>query len=186
MSIQSQDFVALGQAQFDKAVRLSSLFISSAERVANLQLELSRKVLADNAQTLKALTEVKDAKSLSDLQASKVQPSIDQAFTTARQVYDVAVATQNEITALFEEQIADLNKSVLTTLDQLAKNAPAGSDVAVNALKNFVTTTNAAFESVTETARKVGSELAEAGVEAASNSVKAAGAAAARTKKATV
>ena len=61
------------------------------------------------------------------------------------------------------------------------KNAPAGSEVAINAVKNMLTSATAAYDNVTRTAKKVGTELAEAGVEAAANSAKAASAAVART-----
>jgi len=169
-----QEFTAIGQAQFDKAVRLSSILLASAERFANVQLELSRKVLADNAETLKSLVEVKDPKALGEWQASLVQPSIDQAFVAARNVYDASVVTQNELSTFVEEQVADLNKSVIGSLDRIAKSGPAGSEVAVNAVKTFINTTSAAFENVSKTAKKVSAELAEAGVEAATSSAKVA------------
>ncbi|OWY38687.1 phasin [Xenophilus sp. AP218F] len=177
-----QEFSALGQSQFDKAVRLSSIVLSGAERIASLQLDLSRKLLADNAQAFKALTEVKDVKALGELQSNLTQPTLDQAFSVARNVYDAALATQNELSAFVEEQIAENNKTLLTNLDRLSKNAPAGSDVAVSALKTLLNTSNAAFESVSKTAKKVSAEIAEAGVEAATNSAKAASAAVARKK----
>ncbi|KZE31786.1 phasin family protein [Crenobacter luteus] len=182
MSINQQEFSALGHAQLDKAVRFSSILLGSVERFAQLQLDLSRKLLADNAQAIKSLAEVKDAKSLTEWQSAQAQPTIDQAFSVARNVYDASVATQNEIAAFLEEQVAELNKNVIGGLDRFAKNAPAGSDVAVNAVKSFINTTNAAFESVSKTAKKVGAELAEAGVEAATHSAQAATAAVARKK----
>lgn len=182
MSFNSQEFSALGQAQFDKAVRLSSIVLSSAERLATLQLDLTRKMLADQAQTFKSLAEIKDPKALVEFQSSLAQPSIDQAFSVARNVYDAAVETQNELTAFLEEQVAENNKTLITTLDRFAKNAPAGSDIAVSAFKTLVNQSSAAFDSVSKTAKKVGAEIAEAGVQAATNSAKAASAAVARKK----
>lgn len=181
----TQEFSALGQSQFDKAVRFSSIVLAGAERLAALQLDLSRKLLADNAQAIKALSEAKDPKAFAEVQSSLAQPSIDQAFSVARNVYDAALATQNELAAFVEEQIAEGNQTLLSNLDRLSKNAPAGSDAAVTALKSLVNTSNAAFESVSKTAKKVSVEIAEASVEAATNSAKAASAAVARGKKAT-
>ncbi|XLM23085.1 phasin family protein, partial [Chromobacterium piscinae] len=43
----TQELSALGQSQFDKAVRLSSIVLAGAERFASLQLDLSRKLLND-------------------------------------------------------------------------------------------------------------------------------------------
>lgn len=181
----AQEFSAFGQSQFDKAVRFSGILLASAERLATLQLEMSRKLLAENAQTLKQLSAIKDPKALAEFQSSLTQPSLDKAFAAAREVYDVTLAAQTELTSFVEEQVAETNKNVLDAIDRLARNAPTGSDAAVQALKNIVTSSNAAFESAAKTAKKVGSEFAEASVEAAESSAKAASAAVSRTRKAT-
>lgn len=168
----NEQLKSLSQAQFDKAVRLSNIVLASAERFANLHLELSKKLLADQAATTKALVE---------LQASLAQPGIDQAFSVARSVYDAALQTQTDIQSFVEEQVLEFNKQLCANLDKVSKNAPAGSEVAINAVKNMLTSATAAYDNVTRTAKKVGTELAEAGVEAAANSAKAASAAVART-----
>lgn len=178
----AQEFSAFGQSQFDKAVRLSGILLSSAERLASLQLEMSRKLLAENAQTLKQIAAAKDPKAFAELQTSLAQPSIDKALSAAREVYDATVATQTELTAFVEEQVAETNKSVLDAIDRLAKNAPAGSDAAVQTLKNLVNSSNAAFETAAKTVKKAGADFAEASVEAAENSAKVASAAVSRRK----
>ncbi|MFC3626769.1 phasin family protein [Vogesella amnigena] len=179
-----QELSAFGQAQFDKAVRLSSIMLASAERLTSLQLEITRKVLAENAETVKQLTGIKDPKSLAEFQAGLVQPNLDKTLATAREVYDATVATQTELTSFVEEQVAETNKQVLEALDRLAKHAPAGSESAVQVLKNLVNSGNAAFETASKTAKKVGSDFAEASVEAAKTSANAATAAVSRARKA--
>ena len=177
----NEQLKTLSQAQFDKAVRLSNIVLASAERFANLHLELSKKLLADQAATTKALVELKDPKAVLEYQASLVQPGIDQAFSVARSVYDAALQTQTDIQSFVEEQVLEFNKQLCANLDKVSKNAPAGSEVAINAVKNMLTSATAAYDNVTRTAKKVGTELAEAGAEAAANSAKAASAAVART-----
>jgi len=177
----NEQLKTLSQAQFDKAVRLSNIVLASAERFANLHLELSKKLLADQAATTKALVELKDPKAVLEYQASLAQPGIDQAFSVARSVYDAALQTQTDIQSFVEEQVLEFNKQLCANLDKVSKNAPAGSEVAINAVKNMLTSATAAYDNVTRTAKKVGTELAEAGVEAAANSAKAASAAVARS-----
>lgn len=82
---QAQELQSLQQAQLEKALRLSSIVLSSAERFANLQLELSKKLIAEQADVVKTLAEVKDVKSLADAQAQFSQPSVDQVFGMASQ-----------------------------------------------------------------------------------------------------
>ena len=183
MFTQQQDFAALGQANFDKALRLSSIVLAGAERMTNLQLELSRKLLADNAQAVKSLSEIKDPKALAEFQAAQAQPSIDQGLAAARSLYDACVETQNELVSFFEEQVAESNKTVMASLDKFGKNAPAGSDVAVNALKTLLSTTDAAIDNISKTTKKMGTELAEASVNAATSAAKNTGAAVGRAAK---
>lgn len=182
---QNEQLASLQQANLDKALRLSSIVLSGAERFANLQLELSKKLVADQASLAKQLAELKDPKALLEYQTSLAQPGIEQVFSAARTVYDAAIQTQTEVQAFIEEQILDFNKQLNVNLDKVAKNSPAGSEVAVNAIKNVLTSATAAYDSVAKTAKKVGTELAEAGVEAAANSAKAASAAVSRTAAAT-
>ena len=177
----AQEFSAFGQSQFDKAVRLSSILLASTERLANLQLEMSRKLLAENAQTLKQLSAIKDPKALVEFQSGLAQPNLDKAVAAAREVYDATLATQTELTSFVEEQVAETNKTVLDAIDRLAKNAPAGSDAAVQVLKNIVTSSSAAFENAAKTAKKVGADFVEASADAAETSAKAASAAVSRT-----
>ena len=177
----NEQLKTLSQAQFDKAVRLSNIVLASAERFANLHLELSKSLLAEQAAPTKALVEMKDPKAVLEFQAGLAQPGIDQAFSVARSVYDAAIQTQNEIQSFVEEQVLEFNKQLCANLDKVSKNAPAGSEVAINAVKNMLTSATAAYDTVTRTAKKVGTELAEAGAEAAAYSAKTASAAVART-----
>ncbi|MFO1234518.1 MAG: phasin family protein [Rivihabitans pingtungensis] len=103
------------QAQFDKAVRLSNIVLASAEALCQPAPELSKKLLADQAATTKALVELKDLKAVLEYQASSAQPSIDQAFTVLRSVYDAALQTQNEIQSFVEEQVLEFNKQLCAT-----------------------------------------------------------------------
>jgi len=68
-----------------------------------------------------------------------------------------------------------MNKSVVMLMDKLSANAPAGSDVAIAAVKSAMAATNSAYDSFTK-AVKQATDLAEANVTAATaNVVKQAG-----------
>ena len=173
MMNQAQDFFRLAQNQYDQAMRLSSLLLANTERVTSMQLELSRKMLNDNAETLKTLSGIKDVKSLSEAHSNAVQSHIDKAFATAREIYDMALANQTELEQFIEEQLVDMNKSVIGNLDQFAKFVPGCPDEAVNSLKQYVNMSETAFKNASETARKMRTQYAEASMKTAST-VKAA------------
>ena len=69
---------------------------------------------------------------------------------------------------VFEGQVAELNKGVATALDKAAKSAPAGSDVAVAAVKSAIAAANSAYDSMSK-ARQAGRRDRQANVAAATN-----------------
>lgn len=181
----TQDFAALSQAQLEKSIRLSNIALAGVERLFSLQLDVARDLLADNTSTLKAFSEVKDVQALVALQQQLAQPVVDKALSVAKSVYEAASSTQAEIGQFVEEQVVEFNKSLVTSLDKAVKQAPAGSEIVVSAVKTAVATAASAYDTVTKTAKKVSSDFAEASVAAAETSAKAAaGVAKSTTRKA--
>ena len=151
-----------------------------------LNLNTARSMLEDGAANAKALLAVKDVQELVSLQSSLTQPMIEKAVAYNRNVYEIATQTQEEISKVVEGQMTEANKNLAAALEKAAKSAPAGSDVAVAAVKSAIAAANSAYESMTKAAKQV-AELTEANVAAATSAtVKAAGATApkATTKKA--
>ena len=100
----------------------------------------------------------------------------------SRSLYEIAAQTQEEISKVVEAQFTETNKNVASVLDKAAKNAPAGSDVAVAAVKSAIAAANSAYDSISKAAKQV-AEIAEANVAAATSAtVKAVGNASTTTK----
>jgi hypothetical protein len=98
-------------------------------------------------------------------------------------VYEISAQTQEELSKMIEAQFGDFQKTVAGLLDKAAKSAPAGSDVAVAAVKSAIAAATSAFDNMNKAAKQV-AEIAEANVAAATNAtVKAVGASAAAGKK---
>ena len=82
----------------------------------------------------------------------------------SRNLYEVASDAQSELSKLAEERMTTFQQAVTETVDQAAKSAPAGSDVAVAAIKSSLAATTAAFDSFTKAAKHVAS-FTDAGVQ---------------------
>ena len=74
------------------------------------------------------------------------------------------------MTQVVESQVSELNKNLGLALDEAVKTAPAGSDVAVNALRSAISAANSAYDSMTKAAKQA-SEIAEANIAAATSAV---------------
>jgi len=176
-----EQFASANKATVDSLLSLANTALASAERIAALNLNTARSVLEDSVSGAKAILGAKDAQEALTIQASLTQPNVEKAAAYSRSVYEISAQTQEELSKMVEAQFGDFQKTVAGLLDKAAKSAPAGSDVAVAAVKSAIAAASSAFDNMNKAAKQV-AEMAEANVAAATNAhVKAAGSA---TKKA--
>jgi phasin family protein len=186
MNATTEQFASANKANVETLLTIANTAFASAERLAALNLNTARAILEDSVANAKALLGVKDVQQLVAMQATLAQPAVEKAVAYSRSVYEIATQTQEELSKVVEGQFSEINKNVATALDKAAKNAPAGSDVAVAAVKSAIAAANSAYDSMTKAAKQV-AEIAEANVAAATTAtVKAVGngAAAPKAKKA--
>ncbi|PAS96174.1 MAG: granule-associated-like protein [Candidatus Dactylopiibacterium carminicum] len=174
---------AANKASIEAALTLANTAFSSAEKLATLNLNTARSVLEDSVSNAKSLLGAKDAQELLALQASLAQPTIEKFVTYSRSVYEISAAAQEDVSKIFESQFGEINKNLTAALDKAAKSAPAGSDVAVAAVKSAIAAANSAYDSINKAAKQV-AEIAEANVAAATSATVKAVGSASKAKKA--
>ncbi|MEQ4619288.1 MAG: TIGR01841 family phasin [Corticimicrobacter sp.] len=138
------------------------------EKLVDLNLKATRAALDDAAAKSKKLAAVKDPQEVSAVTASLVQASPEQALAYGKQVYDIISGVQGELTKLVEARIADNQKLVADAIDQISKNAPAGSESAVALIKSSLATANNAYDSLTKAAKQA-AEVTESNLNAAAS-----------------
>ena len=179
-----EQFAASNKAQVETLLTIANTSFASAERLAALNLNLGRSALEDGVATAKSLFAVKSPEEFVSFQTSLAQPGIEKFVAYARSVYEITSEAQSQIAKIVEAQFSDLNKNISSALDKAAKSAPAGSDVAVAAVKSALAAANSAYDSMSKAAKQV-AEMTEANVAAATSAtVKAVGASASATKSA--
>jgi len=167
-----EQLIALNKSNIDAAMRLAGVTLQSVEKLVDLQMETAKSALAESANSVRALSAIKDPQDLAALQGRVMQPSLDNVSTYARALYGVAASTQAELNKLIETQIADFNKSAITALDKAAANAPAGTEFAVAAMRSAVAGANQAFDNVSKVAKQF-AEVTEANIATATKATTA-------------
>ena len=184
MNATTEKFASANKANVETLLTIANTAFASAERLAALNLNTARAFLEDSVTNAKALMAVKDVKELVAVQAALAQPSAEKVVAYSRSVYEIATETQGELSKVVGAQVSDIKANVSTAFEKAVKNAPAGSDVAVSAVKSAIAAANSAYDSMSKAAKQA-SEIAEANVAAATTAaVKAVGTAAAKVKKA--
>ena len=179
-----EQLAGANKANVETLLTIANTAFASAERLAALNLNTARTLLEDSVTNAKTLLTAKDMQELVSIQTALAQPAFEKAIAYSRSIYEIATQTQEEFSKIFDSQYVEINKNVTSALDKAAKNAPAGSDVAVAAVKSAIAAANSAYETMNKAAKQV-AEMAEANVAAATSAtVKAVGAATPKAKKA--
>jgi len=160
-----EQLVAINKANLEVAMKFAGVALQGAERILDLQLKAAKTVFADSVENAKTIAAVTDIKELAALKDSLAQPSIEKATAYAKNVYDVATATQAQFGALVEEQVSEFNKQVVTALDKMVKTAPAGSEVGIAAFKSAIAAVNSGYENITKVAKQF-ADVTQSNIEA--------------------
>src|SRR5688500_14679581 len=153
-------FLAVANAQF-----------SALEKLANISAGVVKSAFEDSIANTRALLGAKDVQEFVTLQNSFAQPAMEKAIAYSKSVYEVATEANTELTNVAERRVSEWNEGFVNLLDKVPKNAPAGSDVAVAAIKSMLAASNAAYDNLTKVARQA-TEIAEANVNAATETAR--------------
>jgi len=164
-------FSAASKASVEAFVGLASTQFAAIERMTTLSLNAGKAAFDDSVGFTRSLLGAKDVQEVVNLNAAVAQPSMEKALAFSRSLYEVSTKTQGEVSKVFEAQAAELNKTVVSLLDKISKNAPAGSDVALAAVKSALAAANTAYDSFTKVAKQA-TELADANFVAATTAAK--------------
>jgi phasin family protein len=153
----------LSTATVDAATRLTRISMDSTERAIAVQLEYAKGALSQASLNAKALAGARDVQELLQLRTRIAENALENIMGYSRSLYEVASEAQSELSKLAEERMSSFQKAVTETVDQAAKSAPAGGDLAAAAIKSSLAATTAAFDTFTKAAKHAAS-FADAGV----------------------
>ena len=156
----------VGRAAAETAARATRISLDSAERAIAVQLEYAKGAVEQATLNARAAAGAKDVQELLTIRTKIAENAVENMIGYSRSLYEVASEAQSEYSRLAEERMAKFQKAVTETVEQAAKAAPGGSDVAVAAMKSQLAAATAAFDSFSKAAKHVAS-FTDAGVKAA-------------------
>jgi len=162
----SEQFAEINKAGYTNAIKLASLSLDRAERLAKLNLQAAKVALEQGVEAANTVAAIKDMQEFVAVRAKLTEAGVQTALGYSRGVYQIASETQADISALAEEAWAAYTKGVAAWVEKAAKDAPAGSDAAVTALKSSMAATTAAFDQFSKATKQV-VNFADASVRAA-------------------
>src|SRR5690349_23847781 len=143
MTVAVNPLTEIAGAALEAASKAARISMDSAERAVAVQLEYAKGALKQATINARAVSQVKDVQELLALRARIAENAIENLMGYSRSLYEVASDAQSEYSRLAEERMARFQQAVAETVDQASKAAPAGSDVAVAAMKSQLAATTA-------------------------------------------
>ena len=113
----AEQVIAAQKANVETLFGLTNKAFEGVEKLVELNLQVAKTALGEAAETASAALSVKDAQELLALQASLLQPAAEKAAAYSRHLYDIAAATNAEVTKAAEAQIADAQKKFIGLVD---------------------------------------------------------------------
>ena len=165
MSFKSEDFTKPG---FNFALFFANAAFEGFERLALLNLAAARSIFEASVSNITALSGAKDVQSFVSLHKGLSAPSIEKGLEYSRNVISIASETKDKIAKEVEVHVADTSAKVSGLVEKALAAAPAGSEVAVAAVKTAIKSANEAYEGLNKVAKQA-AEVAEASVAAATS-----------------
>jgi phasin family protein len=179
MYVTPEQIQAASKANVETFLAVANTQFAALEKLANIQASAMKSAFEDSIANTRALLGAKDVQEFVSLQNSFAQPTLEKAMAYSKSVYEVATGANAELSKVAERRVAEWNENFVSLLDKVSKNAPAGSDVAVAAVKSMLAAANSAYDNFTKVAKQA-TEIAEANVAAATETARGL----AKTKKA--
>lgn len=158
----------LQKTQLDVANAYGAALMQATEKLTQLTSDHSREFLAQGADIARTLMGAKDPQELAKLTANLSQPQAEKLVSFAREAYTIARSTGTELSRILEAQMSEGNRQVIAAIDTLAKAAPAGSEQALEILKNAVSVATTGADTLAKAAKQAG-ETVEANLNAAAD-----------------
>jgi phasin family protein len=165
----TESIADLGKTNYANAIKLASLSIENTEKLFKLNLSAAKAALAQGVENAQAVSSVKDIQELLALRSKITEAGVQAATGYSSKLYELSTEVQAEFSALAEEAWSSYTKGVASWVESATKAAPAGSDVAVNALKSTFAASTAAFDQFQKATKQV-VNLADASYRAAAAS----------------
>lgn len=151
----TEQFGNFSKSAIDASMKFATASFTNAERVIALNLEATKVGLGETAKNAKSFAAIKDAQELNSLSTKTAETGVEFLMGYSKNFYEISTAAQAQYTALVEERVNVFQQSLAETLDKVTKSAPAGSDVAVTALKSGMAASTAAMDNFSKAAKQM-------------------------------
>ena len=142
------------EAQLALLTELTNKTFESVEKLVDLNINAVKTSLEETTTAVKQLLAAKDAQEFFSLSAAQAQPNAEKLLSYSRHLSTIASSAQAEFAKAAETQIAENSRKVVALVDEVSKNAPAGSESAIAFIKSAIGNASAGYEQLSKTTKQ--------------------------------
>lgn len=142
------------EAQIAMLNTLTNKTLENIEKVIQLNVTAAKTSLEESSATAKQLVAAKDVQEFFSLASAQAQPNAEKTLAYGRNLVSIASGAQADFSKIAETQINEISNQVIALVDEVSKNAPAGSESAIAIVKSSVGNASAGYSQLTKTTKQ--------------------------------
>lgn len=167
MSTPAEQIIAANKANLEALEGATTKAFAGVEKLVELNLAASKAALGESFSYAQAVLSAKTPQEFLTVQTGFFQPLAEKSAAYFQHVQTIATEGSADFTKQIEAKLAEAQKAIGTSVDQMVKNAPAGTEAAVAAFQSALNNGQKAVEQ-TQAAIKKATAQAQANFAAAS------------------
>ncbi|TNF58175.1 MAG: phasin family protein [Burkholderiales bacterium] len=166
MNNAAEQFIAANKANLEALEGAATKAMAGVEKLVELNLAASKAALGESFVYAQAVMSAKTPQELLTIQTGLFQPMAEKSAAYFQHVQGIATEGNAEFVKQIEANLAEAQKAMGASVEQMVKNAPAGSEAAVAAFQTALSNGQKAVEQ-TQAAIKKATAQAQANFAAA-------------------
>lgn len=149
-----EQILAANKTAAADAHALAATAFAGFEKLVALNLAAVKDALFETSNDFSSAFSAQNPTDALAAQASLVKPLAEKAIAYGREVYAIAAGTTAELSVAAEGKIAEAQKTLSDSLEEMVKSAPAGTESLVAVVKSAVAAGQNAIDSAKASAKK--------------------------------
>lgn len=154
MNNPTEQIIATNKANLEAFEGVAKKAYIGVEKLVELNMAASKAALGESFSFAQAVMSAKSPQEFMSVQTAFFQPMAEKSAAYFQHVQSIATEGSADFTQQIEAQMADAQKALGASVDELVKNAPAGSEAAMAAFQNALSNSQKAIESAQATIKK--------------------------------
>lgn len=154
MNNTAEQFIASNKENLQALEGAATQAYAGVEKLVELNMAATKAALGESFSHLQAVMGVKTAPDLLALQSAFLKPVAEKSAAYFQHVQAIATDSGAGLTKTVEAKVAEAKQAFDSAMENLEKNAPAGTETAVAAFKSALTAGQKAVDSAQASAKK--------------------------------